>query len=89
MTFSPQLVAATIQDDSDLAKSVQDLVAAHPHTAPVMGRLLVYIQSQRASSSGQPDAKRQRLDSTVAPATITPPPQPDLGPEIYSTTPLS
>ncbi|CAO3566477.1 unnamed protein product [Mortierella alpina] len=93
MTFSPQLVAATIQDDSDLTQSVQDLVAAHPDTAPVMARLLVYIQNQRASSSGQPDAKRQRLDSTAAsstaPATIIPPPQPDLGPEIYSTTPLS
>ncbi|KAG9322416.1 hypothetical protein KVV02_003742 [Mortierella alpina] len=97
MTFSPQLVAATIRDDPDLAHSVQDLVAAHPDTAPVMARLLVYIQNQWASSSGEPDAKRQRLDSALTSssslAAITPtvaaPPQPDLGPEIYSTTPLS
>ncbi|KAF9961799.1 hypothetical protein BGZ72_001715 [Mortierella alpina] len=96
MTFTPQLVAATIRDDPDLAQSVQDLVAAHPDTAPVMARLLTYIQNQWASSSGQPDAKRQRLDSSAisssTPTATTPtaaPPQPDLGPEIYSTTPLS
>ncbi|KAG0206139.1 hypothetical protein BGX28_002359 [Mortierella sp. GBA30] len=108
MTLSPQLIAATIQDDPELVKAVQESVATHPDTAQVMTRLLTYIQSkQLASSSTQPDAKRQRLDqglglgstaatsasfSSASPsisAVISSPPQPALGPEIYSTTPLS
>ncbi|KAF9182379.1 hypothetical protein BGZ51_001485 [Haplosporangium sp. Z 767] len=67
MTFSSQLVTATIQDDPELVKAVQDLVTTHPDTAAVMTRLLTYIQSkQSALSSGQPETKRPKLDHGIA-----------------------
>ncbi|KAG0262988.1 hypothetical protein BG011_009486 [Mortierella polycephala] len=113
MTFSPQLVAATIQDDPELVKAVQDLVTTHPDTSAVMTRLLTYIQSKQSTlTSGPPETKRPKLDhgfaqffnkgsASTAPATSTssstssntvsavPQKPQDLGPAIYTTSPLS
>ncbi|KAG0308508.1 hypothetical protein BGZ98_007777 [Dissophora globulifera] len=51
MTLSPQLIAATIPDDPDLAKSVQDLVKTSPESAPVITRLLAYFQTKQGAAS--------------------------------------
>ncbi|KAF8938525.1 hypothetical protein BGZ58_000717 [Dissophora ornata] len=104
MTLSPQLVAATIQDDPDLAKSVQDLVASHPDAAEVMTRLLNYFKSKHT------DAKRPKQDQGIAQyfskgassssasatmesssTTLTTAAKTaaDIGPSIYTTIPLS
>ncbi|KAF9353504.1 hypothetical protein BGX26_008730 [Mortierella sp. AD094] len=111
MTLSPQLIAATIQDDSSLAKDVQDLVASHPDATAVITRLLTYFQTKQAAA----DAKRPKPDQGIAqyftkgngsvgtPSTAASPSTPslvasptpptttlaDVGPAIYSTSPLS
>ncbi|KAF9158142.1 hypothetical protein BGX21_005979 [Mortierella sp. AD011] len=105
MTLSPQLIAATIQDDPSLIKDVQDLVASHPDAAAVITRLLTYFQTKQAST----DVKHPKPDQGIAqyftkgngsvgtpstpslvasptPSTIT---MADIGPAIYSTSPLS
>ncbi|KAG0331037.1 hypothetical protein BG000_011278 [Podila horticola] len=57
MELTPAIMA-TIQDDKDLSKSVKDMVASHPDTAPVVARLLEFMQAKitKASSS---EPKRQ------------------------------
>ncbi|KAG0369718.1 histone chaperone Rttp106-like-domain-containing protein [Gamsiella multidivaricata] len=104
MTLSPQLVAAAIQDDPDLAKAVRDLVVSHPDTAPVMSRLLTYFQS-RQTVSGQQDTKRPKQNQGIAhffnkpneastassPSTTVAVTKTltDIGPAIYTTSALS
>ncbi|KAG0350719.1 hypothetical protein BG005_009755 [Podila minutissima] len=49
---------STIQEDKDLSKSVKDMVASHPDTAPVVARLLEFIQAKITKASAS-DPKRQ------------------------------
>ncbi|KAF8975909.1 hypothetical protein BGZ46_008742 [Entomortierella lignicola] len=105
MTLSPQLIAATIQDDPSLVKDLQDLVSSHPHTATVITRLLTYFQAKQDKRSKSSQDITQYFNkgsgsigasSTAASSTTslsTPPPPTttlaDIGPAIYSTSPLS
>ncbi|KAF9095286.1 hypothetical protein BGX27_001302 [Mortierella sp. AM989] len=112
MTLSPQLIAATIQDDPSLVKELNDLVTSHPETTSLITRLLTYFQTKQAAA----EAKRPKLDQSIAqyfnkgassvgtsstaasspsasslgaspaPSTTT---LADIGPAIYSTSPLS
>ncbi|KAG0083046.1 hypothetical protein BGZ92_011135 [Podila epicladia] len=47
-----------IQEDKDLSKSVKDMVASHPDTAPVVARLLEFMQVKITKASAS-DPKRQ------------------------------
>ncbi|KAG0019183.1 hypothetical protein BGZ81_009883 [Podila clonocystis] len=57
MELTPALMA-TIQEDKSLSKSVKDMVASHPDTAPVVSRLLEFMQAKIANASTS-DPKRQ------------------------------
>ncbi|KAF9907741.1 hypothetical protein BX616_000342 [Lobosporangium transversale] len=105
MTLSPQLVTATIQDDKDLAKAVQDLVTTYPDTAGVMTRLLTYFQIKQSGSPSKPvqgiaqyfnrtPSEATTTGSNISTAVATAPAKlnttiEDIGPAIYSTSPQS
>ncbi|KAG0027568.1 hypothetical protein BGZ82_008930 [Podila clonocystis] len=57
MELTPALMA-TIQEDKNLSKSVKDMVASHSDTAPVVARLLEFMQAKIANASTS-DPKRQ------------------------------
>lgn len=56
MELTPALMATI--EDKDLSKSVKDMVASHPDTAPVVARLLEYMQAKITKASTS-NAKQQ------------------------------
>ncbi|KAF9437907.1 hypothetical protein BGZ76_010618 [Entomortierella beljakovae] len=99
MTISPQLIAATIQGDSGLARDIENLVSTYPDTAAVITRLLTHFQTKQAPPRPKIDqgisqyfTSNNNGNSSSASSTSGATPTislEDLGPSIYSTAPLS